>query len=247
MEILISEKIDRKPQEALSFFKALIQDLSRDLAVKINDVNEKNGFINLVVEGEDLKAFINFLKKTFGLAPSHIDNVKLNPIFKAFISSIENGIQLDAGIMHPKLVKVYIPIETLWSQLTYGKKEKIEAIATQYCLFKDFPLEVKVVRLKDDKVEAMLSDNQLQLFLEWQTLPFERVIIGDALINEVKKAINLTNVKKEIIEIKSLSLFTHSLTCKLGFSSKIAAFKLQKHLPTSRILSFTPKNVKVDC
>ncbi|MBS7655849.1 DUF2110 family protein [Candidatus Bathyarchaeota archaeon] len=246
MEILISEKINRKTQ-ALNFFKALIRDLSKGLAVKINDVNEKNGFINLVVEGEDLEAFISFLKKTFGLAPSRIDDIKLNPIFKAFISRIENGIQLDTGIMHPKLVKVYIPIETLWTQLAYGKRERIETITTQYCLFKDFPLEVRAVRLKEDEVEAMLSDKQLQLFWEWQTLPFERVIIGDVLINEVKKAINLTNAKKEIIEIKSLSLFTHSLTCKLGLSSKLIAFKLQKQLPASRILSFTPKNFKVDC
>jgi hypothetical protein len=247
MEVLISEIINKKNREALNYFKLYLQEMSKDLVVKIKDVNEKNGFINLIVEGEDLEVFINLLKKTFGLAPKHIDSIKLNPVFKAFILSIENGLQLNAGIIFPKPIKIYITIETLWSQLTYGERESIKAIADQYCLFKGFPLEVRAVCVKEDLIEAALSDKQLQLFWEWRNLPFERVVIGDALINNVRKAINSINVKREIAEIKSLSLFTHVLTCKLGALSKDVALKLQKQLPTSRILSFTPKNIKFDC
>jgi len=249
LEVLISEKINKKPQETLNFFKILMLEETKELAIKIEKVTEENGFIKLFVEGEDLEVFLNIIKKTFGLAPSHINNLKINPIFKAFISKIQKDkLYLQAGIIHPKpLDNIYIPIETLWSQLTYGKKEDINNIATQYCLFKDFPVEVRAVQVNESYVEAAFSDKQLQLFWEWQNFPFERVIIADTLINEVKKAIKLAHAKMEIAEIKSLSLLTHLLTCKLAISSKDLAFKLQKHLPSSRILAFIPKNVKIDC
>jgi hypothetical protein len=248
MEILISEKIDRKTRESLSFFKTLILRETKELAVEVKNVIEKNGFIKLIVEGEDLEVFLNIIKNNFGLAPSHIDELKINPVFKAFILSIEEDkLYLDAGIIHPKPFKVYIPIRTLWSQLTYGKKENIKTILTQYCLLKDFPVEVRVINIKEDEVEAAFSDKQLQFFWEWQNLPFERVIIADALIDEIKKAVKLAEVKKDVAEIKSLSLLIHLLTCKLAISSKDLAFKLQKYLPTTRILSFTPKNIKIDC
>jgi len=247
MEILISEKIDKKTQ-ALNFFEKMILSKTKELAIEVKKVTEEDGFIKLIVEGEDLTIFLNIIKNDFGLAPRHINELKVNPVFKAFISNIqEDKLYLDAGIIQPSPFKVYISIETLWSQLTYGKKEGLKNILTQYCLFKDLPVEVIVASINKDEVEVAFSDKQLHFFGELQTLPFERIIIADALINEVRKAVKLAKAKKYIIEVKSLSLLTHLLTCKLAISSKDLAFKLQKHLPTARILSFIPKNVKVDC
>ncbi|MBS7658018.1 MAG: DUF2110 family protein [Candidatus Bathyarchaeia archaeon] len=248
MEVIISEKVGKRPQETLSFFKSLILKEVKNLLVEIKEVTEKNGFIKLIFEGEDSEVFLNIIKNSFNVAPKSINDLKANPIFKAFVSSIEkNKIYLDAGIILNSDFKIYIPIETLWSQLTYGKKEDIKTILTQYCLFKDFPVEARVIYVSKNEAEAAFSDKQLQFFWELQSFPFERIVIADTLINEVKKAVILANVKKGIAEIKSLSLLIHLLTCKLAVSSGDLALKLQKYLPTARIINFVPKNIKMDC
>ncbi|HID17342.1 TPA: DUF2110 family protein [Candidatus Bathyarchaeota archaeon] len=249
MELLISERVPpERKEKTLRYFSSLISRAAEGLLVEVKGISEEGGFIKMAIEGEDAEALASFVKEKFGLAPMDLSSVEIGEILKSFISGekSEGGIEVELGAARLGRIKAFLPLSSLRAHLTRGESVSVEEIRRRYCLVEGFPLEVRVARLEGGKIVAELSDKQFFIFKEWRSLPFERLIVAGALMEEVKEGVEAANLEEIIITIEPLSLLVHSLICKLGFASGPLASKLGEKLAGARVLAFSPTEVKVN-
>lgn len=250
MELLISERVPpERKEKTLRYFRSLILGAAEGLLVEVKGISEEGGFLKMSIEGEDAEALANFVKERFGLAPTDPSGVDVNEVFKSFVSGEKSGegIEVELGAARLGRIKALLPLNSLRAHLARGESASVEEIRRRYCLVEGFPLEVRVARLEGGKIVVELSDKQSSTFEEWRSLPFERLIVAGALVEEVKERIKAADLEEIIIAIEPLSLLVHSLVCKLGFASGPLASKLRGKLAGARVLTFSPMEVKVDC
>jgi len=246
LELVILEKLRKSDlPRGLRDLNELLKELASGLHVRHRIVGlTERGLIKLEIGGEDEDAFREMIHRRYGIAPIDLSNLELSDICRSFIidsGKIGYGLYVDIGVLKPKLIDGLYPLHSIRAQLTEGQQLPIRQIIDKYHLYDDFPLEVRIVELKEGKVEVELSDRQHESITEWSALPFDRVIIYHALLNDLQSAIRSLSVERDFAKVESLSLTTHLLTCKIGTEAPGIIAKLGSHLKGSRLLSFRPE------
>ena len=246
MEVVILEKLRKSDlPKGLRHLNDLLKDLALGLRVRHRIVGlTERGLIKLEIGGDDEEAFREVIQRRYGIAPVDLSNLESSDICRGFIidsGKVGYGLYVDAGILKPKPIDGLYPLHSIRAQLTEGQQLPIRQIIDKYCFYDDFPLEVRIVKLKEGKVEVELSDRQRESMAEWSALPFDRVIIYHALPHDLQSAIRSSSVERDLARVESLSLTTHLLTCKIGTQAPGIVAKLGSHLKGSRLFSFRPE------
>jgi len=204
----------------------------------------ERGLIKLEISGDDEEAFCEIIRRRFGIAPVDLSNLEPGDICRGFIidsGKVGYGLYIDIGVLTPKPIDGLYPLHSIRAQLVEGRQLPIRQIINIYHFYDDFPLEVRIVRLKQGKIEVELSDRQRESITEWSALPFDRVIIYHALPDDLQSAIRSSSVERDLAKVENLSLTTHLLTCKIGTEAPGIVAKLGLHLKGSRLFSFRPE------
>lgn len=241
-------RVNNKRQ--LSQIKKIIRSYLENL-----DVEEKIfgitsiGWLQISIEGEDEKIATSYLIKEIGLCPINIDNIHKNSSLKGRISKFHenNLLSIDIGVFKPKIIPATISIEKLQEQLLLDKKASLKKIAKLFGLAKELPIKIKIINVNEEKklIQAELSKIQLSLFEFWKKSLLDRLIITGATRNQVKKAVNLTRLTKDVINIESLGLFEQVLTCKLGTDAAGLIPVIGRILKTTKLTVFNPKKTHI--
>lgn len=239
-------KIDSNKQ--LSQSKKILRSYFENLDVdeKILGANSA-GWLQLSIDGEDEKIATNYLKDKIGLCPTHKAVIKKNFLFKGRISNFRENksLSIDIGIFKPQISPVTITLEKIQNQLVKGKKRNLEEISTLFGFTTGFPVNIKVINIsdKENQIGAELSEIQLSLFKIWEKSFLDKLIVIGASHNQIKKALNLTRLTKDVINMESLGLFEYALTCKLGTDAAGLIPRIGKILKTAKLTVFNPKRI----
>jgi len=225
-------------------FKSLCEGLNVNLRVL---GRAPRGWIKVEVSGEDEKVAVRFFEKEVGLAPVNLERLRKFSVIRGRVLSTKSKLELpiDIGVYEPAPLEASIPLKTLQAQLADGKKLALQTIMELYCLYPNFPLEVKICEINksEESIKAELAESQLTIFEKWLKMYNERLIVFGTTIEDVKQAVRNEKLGRDIYAIESLGLLEHALICKTGTNAKGLIPKLGPKLPNATLIQFNPPRI----
>jgi hypothetical protein len=248
-KIRLSTKLYSNKTEIFRKLKHAIHAEFRDLNVNIDSmVFNDAGYITLEISGEDEVVAYNYLKSIYGES-KQFDELKEGDTIKGHIVSsakVGFGLFVDIGIKVPYDIDALIPLFNLRKQLCEGKKVPVRKIIDAFGLIDNLPLEITIekasVGLK--KIEARLSDKQVEMFNEWIEEGLDKLYILGAFETEINDVLYQLKHDKDIIKIEKLGWTEHIITCKFNTSAKGLIPQIGKHLPKAKLEIFSPNVIK---
>ena len=207
-----------------------------------------DGWVQIAVAGEDEEVATNYLIKEIGLCPGNFGNVRKLSTLKGYIKNIgKNGgeLSIDVGVFQPKIVHATIALRHLQAQLVDGRKFALRKIAELFGLCEDLPVSVKVTGLNEEesRIDAELSNKQIGKYRVWRESLLDRLLVLGASLHEVTAAIERAKLKRDVIDVETLGLLEHALTCKLGTDAAGLIPKIGRTLKNAHFSVFNAKTV----
>jgi len=208
-----------------------------------------NRWVQVSFSGEDEGIASNYVAKELGFSPTSFEDVKRFTTLKGYVVNLEKNkeeVQVDMGIFQPKIVYAIVPLRHLQAQLVDGGKIALKKIVELYGFCEDLPLDIKIVRVDEEakSVEAELSAEQVGKYVFWQESLLDRLIVIGSSLYDVKKILNREGLTRDVINIETLGMFEHVLTCKLGTDAAGLIPKIGRRLKTARFAIFNPKRLR---
>jgi len=207
------------------------------------------GWIQLDVSGADETAALSLLDCEIGLVPNSLDNFKKFSVMQGkiiFSNTSAKKFYVDLGLHSPNVCDAVVSDKLLHAQLTDGKKIPHNKLVDLFCLYDNFPLQVKIyedVMVGNETVKAKLSENQLSFFKRCIGSRFDRLIILGSLFSDVERAVKLSRHSRDIIRIESLGMLEHVVLCKLGTDAVGLIPKIGRSLKTAVLVPLSPKKI----
>jgi hypothetical protein len=231
-------------------FETAYSSLCKGLKVKLGFAGTTDrGWVQIDASGEDETAALSFLDREIGLAPASSNKICRFSVFRGkvvFSGKSESELLVDLGIFSPKVCDAVLPLQRLRAQLADGKDIPLQKLVELFCLYNNFPLEVKVAQDAEEQgktVEAMLSEEQVSLFSNWVRHRFDRLVILGAPFSYVERTVKTSRLWRDIIKIEPLGTLEQVILCKLGTDAVGLIPKLGRFLPESVLVPFSPKKI----
>jgi len=243
-EIVLLQKIYRASTEEAE--ESLTKILG-DLDCNLTGLSEaENSWIRVQVSGQDEKVALRLLEKEYGLAPVSLANVERFSTFRGRVvfsgrSRIEAFV--DVGVFSPRPMYVKIPLRTLQGQLVDGRKLALQRIAEMFVLLDYAPIEVRVLRVGLETLEAELTEGQIAIFDRWVAERIDRLLVFGVSIRGVVKAIEKARLDGDVLGVESLGLLEHVVVCKLGTDAVGLVPRLGRRLGGGILGVFSPRAV----
>ncbi len=249
VELVLLEKIPRgKDRRFLGELEARLRDTSSGLAVDVKMIGlTKSRLPRVKCSGDDQEAFIEILRRSYGVGPRNHLDLSDQPIRKGFVvrpSEREKALLIDIGLESATSSHVTLAADRLRAQLFDGRNVLLRDMVARCGFLEDYPLELRIISHDEysQRIEAELSDRQQSLIQEWRQVPLDRVIAQNVLASEVSAAVKKARIERDLAAIENLSLCTHSLICKLGTHGRGIVPKLGPYLREARLFVFHPSS-----
>jgi hypothetical protein len=218
-----------------------------DVAAKRADYSV-NTWVQISLVGEDEAIATNLLRKEIGFCPINIQNVKQHVNMKGYI--VEQGknfdnLQVDVGIFQPIPITVSIPFRHLQATLVDGRKVALKKIIELFGFCTGLPITIKTILVdkENNRIEAELATSQLEKLKGWQESLLDRLILLGASLIEIKTMLSYTGLNRDIINIETLGLFEHALTCKLGTDAAGLIATIGRGMKQAKFIVFNPRKI----
>lgn len=199
--------------------KAQFEEL--DVEVKVL-TNSTNRWVQVSLSGEDEAIASSYINKKIGTCPTSLESAKNYPVLKGYISKLDFDRQelvVDVGIFEPKTILATVPVACLQTQLLDGREVDLKKITEVYALTERIPIVVKPISSISDEtkeLQAELSVEQVGKLRSWQQSLLDRLIILGASGDMIGNVLERTRLNRDVIDVETLGMFEHALTCKLG-------------------------------
>ena len=178
------------------------------------------GWVQIDLSGEDEEIAKNYLIKEVGVCLCTFGNVKKFSTVKGYIRDVKKDgeLSVDVGVFQPKSVDATIPLRRLQAQLMDGKEIALRKIAELFGLPEGLPVSVKVLDVNEaeSRINAELSGGQAKKYEVWRESLLDRLVVLGASLPELNFALKHAKLERDVIDVESLGLLEHALTCKLG-------------------------------
>jgi hypothetical protein len=243
--LLIKARNDFKLNQADRSLKAILKGL--DAKVEIVGANSR-GWMQILVTGQDEQVALKYLGDKIGFCPVELEKVTVFSTFKGFLKDsgqYKNELVVDIGVFNPKYVEAVVPLNRLQAQIGDGRKMALSKLAELFGLRENVPLNIRVtqVDLQKQYVEAELSDEQQQRFLDWTRSMLDRLLIIGASFSEVRSTIRQSDIIRDVVRIEPLGMFEHAIVCKLGTDAAGLIPKIGKSLQKAVFTVYNPRNI----
>jgi hypothetical protein len=224
--------------------KTQFEDLDIEVQVLTNAANR---WVQVSLSGEDEAIATSYINREIGTCPTSLENAKNYPVLNGYISKLDltkQEVVVDVGIFEPKTVLATIPLTTLNAQLMNGKAVDLKKITEIYALAERSPLSIKPVALLTEEVEgfqAELAAEQVEKLHAWQESLLDRLIVLGASQETLENVLERTRLTRDVIEIETLGMFEHALTCKLGTNAAGLVSIVGRYLRNSVFVVFNAK------
>ena len=203
------------------------------------------GWVQIDLSGEDEEIAKNYLIKEIGVCLGAIGNVKKFSTVKGYIRGIKKDgeLSVDVGVFQPKIVDATIPLRRLQAQLMDGREIALKKIVKLFGLSEGLPVSVKVLDVNEEesRIGAELSGGQAKKYEVWRESLLDRLLVLGASLPEINFALKHTKLERDVIDVESLGLLEHALTCKLGTDAAGLIPKIGRTLKNATFYVFNAK------
>jgi hypothetical protein len=240
-------RIDRSSQ---------LNQIERSLRRFLEDLDAKAQVVGVIadkwpqieISGEDEGIVTNYIDREIGFCPEKIQTVKKYATLKGYVAGLDEngeGLKVDAGIFEPSTLNATVPLDHLRAQLADGKEVDIKKIAESYGFCRGLPLQLKVTNIdrKENRMEMELSTAQVVKYKLWIESLLDRLIVIGATRDEIQKALDHTGLIRDVINVESLGLFEHALTCKIGTDAVGIVSIAGRRLRNAKFTVFNPRKL----
>lgn len=246
MTLLIKIYSNTELKQIDKILKLALEDLQ--VETKILGVNT-SGWVQVALCGEDENIAAKYLANEIGFCPTLLENVEKFSTLKGYVTAFEKNTEelcLDIGVFSPETVYANVPLHYLQTQLADGRKITVKKIAELFGFCENLPLTVKIVDVDEEKsrIEAMMSERQLDQYNNWNKSLLDRLIILGSSAHEVKTALDNAGLKRDVVNVEPLGMFEHALVCKLGTDAAGLISKIGKILKDSKFTVFNPRKLR---
>jgi hypothetical protein len=209
--------------------------------------NSANRWVRVELSGEDEAIATSYVNKEIGTCPTSLENAKNYPVLRGFVSKVDLGKQelvVDVGIFEPKIVLATVSLACLQTQLLDSRKADLKKIAENYGLVERSPLSIKHISLFAEEAEGLqaeLSVDQVEKLHSWQQSLLDRLIVLGASKETIENVLERTRLTRDVIDIETLGMFEHALTCKLGTNAAGIVGIVGRYLRNSVFVVFNAK------
>jgi hypothetical protein len=224
--------------------KAQFTELEVEVEVSNNTANR---WVQVSISGEDETIATSYINKEIGTCPTSLENSKNYPVLRGYISKLDltkQELSVDVGIFEPKIILATVPLASLQTQLVEGRKLDLKKIAEIYGLAERSPLSIKPVTPiteETEELQAELDKEQVERLHSWQLSLLDRLIILGASLDKIENVLERTRLSRDVIEIETLGMFEHALTCKLGTNAAGLVSIVGRYLRNSVFVVFNAK------
>jgi hypothetical protein len=205
------------PHFASNLEKA-ISDLKGELSAtaKLTGATRK-GWAKVEILGDDEEIVGELVRREYGTAHVDLQEVEMQGVYDCVTAKSTNDeMQLDFGIETPRLVNATIPLPTLRAQLADGRPIAYREIIENYCLVAGMKSSVRITKQTPERIEAWLSDEQIERFSDWVKTGLDRIVVFDCFKQQLESTISKAQLHRDIISVQSITLTTQVALCKLG-------------------------------
>jgi hypothetical protein len=205
-------------------------------------------WVQVALAGEDESIAANYIAKEVGFCPASFGSVKKFSTLKGYITDLEKSkeeLSVDVGVFQPKIVYATIPLRHLQAQLVDGRKIALRKMVDLFGFCEGLPINVRVALVSEEgsRMEAELSTRQVEKYGNWRESLLDRLIVLGSSAYEVKTALELAKLERDIISVESLGMFEHALVCKLGTDAAGLIPKIGRILRNARFAVFNPRRI----
>ena len=217
-----------------------------DVEIEVSN-NTTNRWIQVSLSGEDENIATSYINKEIGTCPTSLENTKNYPVLRGYISKLDlakQELSVDVGIFEPKIVLATVPLVILQNQLVEGRKVDLKKIAEIYGLVERSPISIKPISPiteESEGLQAELAAEQIERLHSWQQSLLDRLIILGASLDKIENVLERTRLNRDVIEIETLGMFEHALTCKLGTNAAGLVSIVGRYLRNSVFVVFNAK------
>ncbi|MEM3050656.1 MAG: DUF2110 family protein [Candidatus Bathyarchaeia archaeon] len=206
-----------------------------------------DGWVQIEVTGEDERIATNYLIKEIGVCPRSLGNMKNFSTQKGYILNFVDDKELlvDIGVFEPTAIYATISLQRLRTQLLGGRQVALGKIGELFGFCKSLPIHVKIIQLSEEGnyIEAELSSKQVSNYALWRESLLDRLFVLGVSFNEVKTALAHAKLYRDVINVESLGLLEHVLTCKLGTDAAGLIPSLGRNLKQASFAVFDAKKI----
>jgi len=223
--------------------RAELRRIASGLHLDLDRVDFRDGWIKVVFSGDDATVFAEAVRRRFGEVPGKLEDLVRGRVYKGWITRRTGyGAYVDIGILWPRKDALY-PLYACRAQLCDGYKLPMSKISETFGLVDGLPLRAWVERIEaGPKLYVRLSEAQEAELREWAELPFQRVLVVGALIEEVHSALEEAECRWDVTDIQSMSLTTHIAVCKIGTHAPGIIAKVGSLLRGAKLFAIFPRS-----
>ncbi|MEM1659307.1 MAG: DUF2110 family protein [Candidatus Jordarchaeales archaeon] len=236
-------------EDGLKSARMLLKKDFSELNVAIKEISlDDKGRLVVTLEGEDEEAAKNFLAQRYGCTRS-LSELKEGGVYRGHVVNplyYGYGFYVDIGVVHPAPKDALVPLYKLRKQLVGDRKVPLRMIARAFCFVENLPVEVKVVKVDParNKIEAELSEKEIERLNEWVKSKFDRVVVCGATRQQVRRAIIKSGHLRDIVAIERLGLMEHAIVCKYGTDAPGIIAEVGDYLRNATLRAFIPEEVR---
>ena len=202
----------------------------------------------LALTGEDEGVATSYVMKEIGVCPTSLEGLTEFSVLKGYVTNLAKSkveLSVDIGVFKPEIVHATVPLRCLQSQLVEERKVALKKIAELFGFCEDLPINIKVTRLNGEEiqVEAELSENQRSVYDNWRESLLDRLLVLGPTLQEVQRTLDHAKLHRDVIDVETLGLFEHALTCKLGTDATGLIPKIGRNLRNAKFAVFNPKRL----
>jgi len=200
------------------------------------------------ISGEDEEIATNYLIKEVGIRPINFGNVKKFSTLKGYIKNLgknDEELSVDVGVFQPKIVHATIALRRLQAQLVDGRENALSNISELFGLCEGLPISVKVTGLNEEenRIDAELSSGQVRKYVVWRESLLDRLLVLGSSLHEINVTLKHAKLERDVIDVESLGVLEHALTCKLGTDAAGLIPKIGRMLKNANFSVFDAKTV----
>ncbi|MHA1303987.1 MAG: DUF2110 family protein [Candidatus Heimdallarchaeaceae archaeon] len=206
-------------KKALEF---ILHDEFHELDIEIKNITfTKEGYAELLIEGEDEQIVENYLQRTYGTKRSIADMQVGDIVYGRFLKTdqVNFGLFVEVGaITTTRNIDALFPLYEQRKQLAQNKTVPMKKIVRAYGIVENLPLffEITEKQIIGAKLKVKLTEESL----DWLTKPIrekkEALIITGTSTRMIKEVLKKTNHSQDIDIIERIGVLEHRLICKKG-------------------------------
>jgi hypothetical protein len=233
----------------VSNLEKALSELKSDLSASAKFVGtSKKGWARVDVSGDDEEILGELVIREFGLAHPDLSEVEMYGIYDGVtVTSTSESLQLDLGIETPRPLNVTIPLSALRAQLADGRGVACRDLVENYCLSAGVKISARITGKWPEKVEAWLSDEQINRISDWFETGLDRILVFDCFKQQLESAIAKAQLSRDIIYVEPIRLTTQVAVCKLGTDAVGLMPKLGSILRKNALKPFIPRRIIARC